>query len=313
MIKKFASLGIILCITIVELFSQNINSPRIIYYAIINDFPAVIYDDFTWKYENHDSVMIVLRERDSIQTINYILKEKEIILDSVLVFNDKWDTINIFAYGNYDYSKVQDTVVLNLITDNSQFIIPIKGRILSEFGWRRGVYHNGVDIDLNTGDTVLSAFDGIVRYAGWNRGGYGYLVIIRHFNGLETYYAHLSKIIVKPNQQVKAGEIIGLGGSTGRSYSPHLHFEVRYKDNSFDPQSFIDFDNFKLKSEKLILMPSMFEHVKILSQAQYHTVSSGDTLWAISRRYGVSIKYLCNLNGISENSTLRVGQKLRVK
>ncbi len=314
MIKVFKLLPFLLLLCF--LFQPNLqaqNAAKIVGTSEIDGHKILIFNDYTWKYENHDSVLTVLRKKDSIATYEYIIKEKQLKLDSAIVFSEKWDTVNIFAYGNYDYSKVQDTIVIALITENSGFAMPYKGKLYSNFGWRRGSHHNGIDIDLITGDTVVCAFDGVVRYSGWNRGGYGNLIIIRHFNGLETYYAHLSKRFVGNNQIIKAGEPIGLGGSTGRSYSPHLHFEVRYKDNPFDPLSFINPETFELYSEKLILMPSMFEHVRQLSQAQYHTVSSGDTLWGISRRYGVSVQYLCNINGISENSTLQIGQKLRVK
>jgi len=135
-------------------------------------------------------------------------------------------------------------------------------------------------------------------------------------------------------EPVKAGQLIGLGGSTGRSYAPHLHFETRYKDNPFDPRIIIDFDSKKLKTDTLVLCPPIFAHIphksnsvnttgtysqasdyslQNVSNADVHVVKSGDTLWAISRKYGVTIKQLCSLNGISENTTLRLGQKLRIK
>ncbi len=311
MIKVFTLLFLICFLFQPKLKAQN--SSKIIGKSEINGYTVLIFDDYTWKYENHDYVIAELKKQDSLATYEYIIREKQLKLDSTIVFSEKWDTINIFAYGSYDFAKIQDTVVIALVTENFGFAMPYKGKLYSNFGWRRGSHHNGIDIDLNIGDTVVAAFDGVVRYSGWNRGGYGNLIIIRHFNGLETYYAHLSKRYVENNQIIKAGEPIGLGGSTGRSYSPHLHFEVRYKDNPFDPLSFINPETFELYSDKLILMPSMFEHVRQLSQAQYHTVASGDTLWGISRRYGVSVQYLCNINGISENTTLQIGQKLRVK
>lgn len=310
--KKVFTLLLFICFLLQPKLNAQ-NSTKIIGKSEVNGYVILIFEDYTWKYENHDYVISELKKQDSIATFEYIIREKQLKLDSTIVFSEKWDTINIFAYGSYDFSKVQDTVVIALVTDNSGFAMPYKGKLYSNFGWRRGSHHNGIDIDLNIGDTVVAAFDGVVRYSGWNRGGYGNLIIIRHFNGLETYYAHLSKRFVENNHIIKAGEPIGLGGSTGRSYSSHLHFEVRYKDNPFDPLSFINPETFELYSEKLILMPSMFEHVWQLSQAQYHTVASGDTLWGISRRYGVSVQYLCNINGICENAILQIGQKLRVK
>ena len=176
-----------------------------------------------------------------------------------------------------------------------------------------GVLETPAETTDEAGDTILAAFDGIVRYAGFNRGGFGNLVVIRHFSGLETYYAHLSKISVNRNQYIKSGEVVGLAGRTGRAFGDHLHFEIRYMDNPFDPELIIDFENKKLKTETIVLMPEIFEHIKELSQAQYYTVAQGDTLWGISRRHGVSVNFICNLNGINQDMTLRIGQRLRVR
>ncbi|MGY8988335.1 MAG: M23 family metallopeptidase, partial [Flavobacteriales bacterium] len=121
-------------------------------------------------------------------------------------------------------------------------------------GWRGKVFHKGLDIDLRKGDMVKAAFDGKVRYSKFNNGGYGNLIIIRHLNGLETYYSHLTKINVKPNQIVKAGDCIGTGGNTGARWTgDHLHFEMRYMDIAFNPVLAINLDVFDLISDTLIL------------------------------------------------------------
>ncbi len=276
-------------------------------------FKIILFDNNTWEYVNNDSVMAVIRKEDSIKTREYILTNKLYAPDSLKLFSEKWDTVNIFAYGNIDYKRALDTFAIQLLKDNEKFTIPIVGNRLSGFGWRYGRMHHGLDIDLNTGDTVVAAFDGVVRFAGWNNGGYGYLVIIRHFNGLETYYAHLSSLKCKDNQRVYAGNCIGLGGTTGRSSGPHLHFETRFKDNPFDPEWIIDFETRKLKTDILYLLPEKFGHVREISNAKYHVVRSGDTLWGISRLHGVSIGYICTLNEISETTTLNIGQRLRVR
>ena len=119
---------------------------------------------------------------------------------------------------------------------HKDFDCPVQGIVTSRYGYRKGRYHNGIDLNLRTGDTVKAAFSGRVRYAKWNDGGFGNLVIIRHHNGLETFYAHLSKHLVAPDQEVKAGEPIGLGGNTGRSFGAHLHFEVRFYDAPMNPE-----------------------------------------------------------------------------
>ncbi|MFM7751320.1 MAG: peptidoglycan DD-metalloendopeptidase family protein, partial [Opitutaceae bacterium] len=132
------------------------------------------------------------------------------------------------------------------------------GSLNSTYKWRWGRQHHGLDLGLHTGDSVMAAFDGVVRYAQFNKGGYGNCVIIRHLNGLETLYGHLSKLEVLPNQYVSGGQLIGLGGSTGHSMGPHLHFETRYKDFSFNPQIFIDVENQSLLNDTLVLSKSDF-------------------------------------------------------
>ena len=276
-------------------------------------FNVVLFSDNTWQYVNHDSISSIIDYEDSIKAYSYILKNKLYVPDSMQVFSEKWDTVNIFAYGNMDFKRAQDTLAIPILSDTGKFVIPTLGRTQGGFGWRNGGMHNGIDLELKIGDTVLNAMDGIVRYAGWNNGGYGYLVIIRHYNGLETYYAHLSALKCKENEAIKAGDLVGLGGRTGRAYGPHLHFEVRFKDNPFDPAMLINFDKKELIGTTLFLLPEKFGHVKEMSEAQYYTIRSGDTLWAISNRQGVSMKYICNLNNITETSTLQIGQKLRVK
>jgi LysM repeat protein len=292
------------------------------------DFQIILYENQTWEYINHDSVVALKMRRDSAALYDFAKTHRLIKLDSLTIFSEKWDTINIFAFGGINFDRAQDTVALALIDDTRTFAIPDTGYIQSGFGWRWGQRHNAVDICLKNGDTVVSAFDGIVRYAGWNSGGYGYLVIIRHYNGLETYYAHLSKLKCTFHQEVKAGEIIGLGGSTGRSYAPHLHFEVRYKDNPIDPTYVFDFKNRQLQNDTLVLTPKVFDYIGKRSNYNLannspstvqastdgiHYVRNGDTLWAISRMYGVSIQNLCSINGITETTTLQVGQKIRTR
>ena len=190
-----------------------------------------------------------------------------------------------------------------------------------------------MDLGLKTGDPIYATFDGKVRISK-AAGDYGNLVVIRHNNGLETYYAHLSQRDVEVGDWVVAGQQIGLGGSTGRSTGPHLHYEVRYKGQSFDPERIIDFSNGVLRRDELLLKRRHFsiyakyeqdfgdeEEVakqeeaerKAAAAVQYHTVRSGDTLGAIARKYGTSVSRICQLNNIKSTSILRIGQKLRVR
>ncbi len=154
---------------------------------------------------------------------------------------------------------IPDEVTLKLCGKNStdKFVFPCKGIKTSGYGWRWGRPHTGIDIALRTGDKIYAAFDGVVRVAKYN-GGYGNMVLIRHYNNLETLYGHMSEIKVKVGQEVKAGDVIGLGGSTGRSTGPHLHFECRLLYACFDPEWIVDIKNFDLKTKLIRIDKSYF-------------------------------------------------------
>lgn len=155
--------------------------------------------------------------------------------------------------------SLPDEITIRLIKGDEKFCFPVKNIITSPYGWRMrwNRPHRGVDIRLNTGDPVRAAFNGVVRIAR-PMGAYGNLVVVRHYNGLETVYGHLSKINVKPLQVVRAGQVLGLGGSTGRSTGPHLHFEVRFQYEPFDPEWILDFSNYTLRTRKLYLDKTYF-------------------------------------------------------
>ena len=249
------------------------------------------------------------------------------------VFNDRWDTTNIHAYKDVELNTLPEATAIRLVDSLESYHYPYIGRITSRYGPRRGRAHQGLDLGLKTGDPIYATFDGKVRISK-AAGDYGNLVVIRHNNGLETYYAHLSQRDVEVGDWVVAGQQIGLGGSTGRSTGPHLHYEVRYKGQSFDPERIIDFSNGDLRRDELLLKRRHFsiyskyeqdfgdeEEVakqeeaerKAAAAVQYHTVRSGDTLGAIARKYGTSVSRICQLNGIKSTSILRIGQKLRVR
>src|SRR5690606_4816123 len=139
---------------------------------------------------------------------------------------------------------------------------------------------------------------GIVRMRSYDRKGNGYYVLVRHRNGLETLYGHLSRISVEIGQEVKAGDILGLGGSTGRSTGPHLHFEIRYQGLSINPTEIFDFDFGRIKSNVYTVTSSSFDHVIQARAAVYHRVRSGQNLSVIARKYGVSISQITRLSGI---------------
>lgn len=228
-----------------------------------------------------------------------------------------WDTDRVHAYG-------REAIVPEAYTiDLTGFRMPTPStRITSPFGprWRR--MHNGIDVKVNIGDTIVSAFDGKVRIVKYERRGYGKYIVIRHSNGLETIYGHLSKQMVEENQVVKAGEPIGLGGNTGRSTGSHLHFETRFLGIAINPAYMFDFPKQDIVADTYVFR-KMFRgkassgaHDEMLASGdngviRYHKVKSGDTLSRIAKVRGVSISKLCKLNRITSRTTLRIGQVLR--
>lgn len=254
----------------------------------------VLFDDMTWQY----------LERPVSSAQNAV--------DTVKLLSEYWNTTSVFA-RQPDYARTKDTCVIDFTVGSGEFAFPRIGKILSPFGMRSGSMHTGVDIELNSGDTVVAAFDGVVRFAGWNNSGYGNVVVIRHYNGIETLYAHLLNVQCKVNQRIKAGELVGLGGASGRATCNHLHFETRLSDNAFDPELIFNINNGMLRSDKVPLYPSNFDYLKISNNSDYHTVKKGDTLYGISLKYKVSVKKICDLNGITENSILSIGQRLRLR
>ncbi len=159
--------------------------------------------------------------------------------------------------GRTHLDLLPDEIILKLVSDSNDFCFPVKRAKTSNYGWRWERGHHGVDIGLPVGEPVHCAFGGIVRVA-THMGGYGNCIVVRHPNGLETLYGHLSKINVKPNQQVESGEVIGLGGNTGTSTGPHLHFECRFLYQTFDPEWILDFSNYTLRTRRLHLDKSYF-------------------------------------------------------
>ncbi|MBI3518862.1 MAG: peptidoglycan DD-metalloendopeptidase family protein [Bacteroidetes bacterium] len=258
-------------------------------------------------------------------------------VDSLLAFpsNDlysSWDTTVIHPYSFAESFKQDSAIVRLTEPTDCGFVLPFNGNVTSEFGWRKRRPHYGTDIDLETGDTVMAAFDGMVRIAKLNR-SYGNVVIIRHKNGLETVYAHLSKILVEAGQTVEAGQQIGLGGNTGHSFGSHLHFEMRYLGQAMDAEDFIDFATGTLKKNECMITRADVETkydlralhsrqkkdlnlTRVTGSKSKHgkviTVKKGDTLGRIAQRNHTTIKAICKKNGIKQTKVLRLGQKLKV-
>ena len=275
----------------------------------------VLFADNTWRY----------------------IKNSDIVATQKL-FNDNWNDAPD-AY-HLDYNALPERTTLWLVDDNSQYCCPNPVAVFSKFGYRHRRRHQGVDLPLKTGDPVRVAFDGKVRVSKYYR-GYGNLVIVRHANGLETFYAHLSERDVQVNDWVTAGQVIGKGGSTGRSSGPHLHFETRYKGYAFDPEWLIKFPEGYLRSgtftlkrkylnanshyvptsddeEEEIMLAEEEDRAQAAKKAaeqaavQYYTIRKGDTLGKIASRYHTTVTQLCRWNNITPKTTLKIGRKIRV-
>ncbi len=218
-----------------------------------------------------------------------------------------WNTESIF--GHHDRSLPVPPTLLQLSHAACDHEMPTCGAITSPFGLRHGRMHYGVDLKLQTGDPVVAGFPGMVRIAQYHR-SFGNVVVIRHANGLETLYAHLSRISVDVGQLVEAGERIGLGGNTGRSTGSHLHFEVRYLGRPLDPSRVFNLTEGVLHSNSLRLDASTFAMPKAAATNVYR-VKRGDTLSSIARRHSTTVARLCRLNRLSTRSILRVGQRIR--
>ncbi len=262
---------------------------------------------------------------------NLFPEEEEPEMD---IYTEGWDSQMVNCYRNVTVPDVHDINV-------SKFCMPCPGYITSPYGYRRRFrrMHKGVDLKVHIGDTIRAAFDGKVRLTKFERRGYGYYVVVRHTNDLETVYGHLSKFLVEPDQYVKAGDPIALGGNTGRSTGPHLHFETRYMGYAINPSAIFDFANqtthtdvytFSKKTymdardytpgrsvyasvEKGSGTKSRNTTVSSKSKSSYYTVRRGDTLSKIASHHGTSVRQLCRLNGITTSTKLSVGKKLRLK
>lgn len=244
---------------------------------------------------------------------------------------------NNFVNAYKSVKDAPDTMTIDL----SNFTMPTLGQITSNFGPRRRRMHYGIDLKVQVGDTIYAAFDGKVRMTQFERLGYGNYVVLRHTNGLETVYGHLSKFLVRENDVVKSGDPIALGGNTGRSTGAHLHWEFRYMGRPIDPIQIVDFENKVCHRDNYTVTPRTFAYsgagkffpdgsaplastAKLPSLANvkdnkytggkinYHRIQKGDTLSTIARKYGTSIAKLCKINNITTKAILREGKSLRL-
>ena len=233
---------------------------------------------------------------------------------------------NLYPEWNNEYAHRYDVEMPEEYKiDLRHFCMPTPSRrITSNYGYRASFrrQHKGLDIKVYIGDTIRSAFSGKVRIVKYERGGYGKYVVIRHPNGLETIYGHLSKQLVAENQIVKAGEPIGLGGNTGRSTGSHLHFETRFLGQAINPAEMFDFvaqdvtgDYYIFRSGKKSRAASKSTTARPKPTARprtkIHRVKSGESLSVIAAKHGTTVAKLCKLNGITRKTILRPGQIIK--
>ena len=242
----------------------------------------------------------------------------QFMLDTTLINHHPADSIYHFLWTDErvnPYGTMFDSIKDDVHIPMAGFVLPAPGYVTSGFGWRRNRMHKGTDLKVQVGDSIRSAWGGQVRIVGWDPRGYGYFVVVRHDNGLETVYGHLSRPLVDEYEMVPAGYVLGLGGNTGRSTGSHLHWEIRYLGEAMNPATFINFETGKLRNadEYVIGIKAMKQARAEAAARKYHKVRQGDTLSGIAKRYGTTVKKLCALNGIKESKVLQIGMKIRVR
>jgi len=254
---------------------------------------------------------------------------------------EEWDN----ELTHYSSSALPDEATIDL----RGFCMPTPSRVItSNFGARWGRQHKGLDIKVYIGDTIRAAFSGKVRIVKYEAKGYGKYVVIRHYNGLETYYGHMSKQLVRENEEVKAGDPIGLGGNTGRSTGSHLHFETRICGVAINPALMFDFRNQDVTSDFYTYRRSRYAaesaqatrlrgvsgnngnsrfdtdededdlemaiaapSATFSSEVHFHKVKKGETLQSIARKCHTTVDALCKLNRIGKSIRLMPGQILK--
>lgn len=259
----------------------------------------------------------------------------------IVVEEEMSPAVELYSTWNNQYSFQAGVLPDSLRIDLRGFCMPTDSRrITSNFGARWGRRHQGLDIKVYTGDTIRAAFSGKVRVVRYEGRGYGKYVVIRHSNGLETLYGHLSKQLVKENEEVRAGEPIGLGGNTGRSTGSHLHFETRLCGVALNPALMFDFQNQDVVGDQYFFRKRTYTKESAqatrmrgvagkavgvdrlddatskgskqqASGTRYHKVRKGETLSSIARKHGTSVNALCKLNHISKSKRLIPGQILK--
>jgi len=316
--RKLALLVILLCISFTTLNAQNVHTED----KILLGYKTLVLDG-TITYL---PIYKVNQQNIIGNTINKKIDEPK---DYGEVYEKNWSNT---VFNTFWKSKIKRPFVLHF--EDTVFSSPVEHKMVvtSRYGWRRGRPHQGIDIDLRTGDNVKALLSGKVRYAR-RHGGHGRTIVIRHDSGLETVYAHLSKYLVKENDIIEKGQIIGKGGVSGNARGSHLHLEVRYQGKSIHPEYLFDFtEETKIRSEeiavtkkwmtprshrstrqsKIVIQKNIDQIVNDKPAKSIYVVKRGDTLHGIARKYDINVSEICKINEIRYNSVLNVGQEILI-
>ncbi len=328
LLSKITKMSII-CVAVLTYFSANAKTYRL---------PESHTNEHRNLIAKQQNIGDQIKVEDTEQFLDVLFSEEE--EPEFDIYTEGWDSQSVNPYKDV---IVPDTKEIDI----SNFSMPHPGYLTSVYGYRRRFRreHKGVDLKVHIGDTIRSAFDGKVRLTKYQRRGYGYYVVVRHTNGLETVYAHLSEFLVKPDQYVKAGEPIGLGGNTGRSTGPHLHFETRYMGYPINPAAIFDFPNQTIHTNLYTFNKSTYKKAKNYDAranqiyankyrkenahkfeaaaksykksgskgGKTYRIRRGDSLSKIASRNGTTVKNLCRLNGLKTTSKLKIGQIIRLR
>ena len=264
-----------------------------------------------------------------------------------IIYTENYDSPAEDLYEDWSnqYAHRETTLPDTFRISLKDFCMPTDSRLItSNFGARWGRQHKGLDIKVYIGDTIRAAFSGKVRVVRYEGRGYGKYVVIRHYNGLETIYGHMSKQLVEEDQEVRAGDPIGLGGNTGRSTGSHLHFETRLCGVALNPALMFDFRNQDVIDDYYIFRKSSYKRESVVANrlrgvggtsirtdeadedvelataasaasyaqdSHFHKVKRGETLYSIAKRRGTTVSAIMKLNHLKKNAKLRAGQILK--
>ena len=296
-------------------------------------FLVLSFSLYSFAQDSHSSEDIAFEDHSGLESdLNNFETTSAIIKtdnsSSIDIKSEFWET-DIFN----PYKEVDLKFPIRLDFADSSYAAPMTGTkvVTSHYGWRKGRAHQGIDIDLVTGDSVYAMLNGIVRFVNYNS-GHGKTIVVRHFNGLETVYAHLSKYAVKVNDTVFGGQFIGNGGATGNARGSHLHLRVNFMGVAINPEYVFDFNdknkirsqeiwvtkpwttpyfhNSKRQSELELLVTEDQAIESLKKEKSIYVVKRGDTLSGISSKNNISIKAICELNKIKKTSVLKIGQRL---